>query len=293
MTKVYNTINKKLIGLFILLSLFGCGGESLSTSPTKDTLQSPTSISLAKQVDNVKGYIGSLSDKNEPAFLALGVDNGEEDLSKRFNSSYIFLNDHHQHPSDKRSLAVNFNDLEQLQYLATKLPGSFDKIILDDSTWDATAWSKEHLVAFNKLLKSNGGFIFAPFFKNSGWLSDDKWKERFNNDEVPATKQALENHLIEQAISLSSKEKIISGGFFVPFDFRQQGRDLLSQLLSETIIPGNYIPILEGVFGKGNVRVAYNQPLPFYSRATKDPMKFLITATRTERVENTNDQLIK
>ncbi len=67
MAKSYTTVNKKLVGLFILLGILGCSeGYTSSFFPTTTLQQQQdTSLSLfanswlAKQVGNVKCYISS------------------------------------------------------------------------------------------------------------------------------------------------------------------------------------------------------------------------------------------
>ncbi|MHB9148279.1 MAG: class I SAM-dependent methyltransferase [Candidatus Amoebophilus sp.] len=52
------------------------------------------------------------------------------------------------------------------------------------------------------------------------------------------------------------------------------------KLLKDVIVPKNHVYILEKVFGKGNIQVEYDQPLPFRSHCT-EKQEVLITATRS------------
>lgn len=288
MTKTYTPVNKKLIGLFILLGIFGCdGGQDSSSVPAtlQKQQQQDTSGSLfansllAKQVDNVRGYINSLSDNK--AYLVLGVNNEEKDLLERFNDSYIFLNIQQQNPTNPRSLTTDFNDLTQLQGLAAQLPGTFDKIILDDSTFKFTKWSTDHLVQFRNFLKLNGEFIFAPFLGSMVLRTAPDWKRVFR-EEVPQTEHAMKEHLLQQANLTTLKKMIFNEAFIVPFNFDSQADKLISQVFFEDVIPNNYVQLFGEVFGSGNVQVEYDKPLPFPSHYTNEPMNVLITATRKE-----------
>lgn len=269
MKKVYTPVNKKLIGLFILLGTFGCDGRqnSFPTTLQKHQQQGPASTLLAKEVDNVKDHISSLP--NKEADLVLGVNNGEEDLLKRFDDSYVFLNIEHQNPTAPRSLTVDFNDLTQLQGLANQLPGTFDKIILDDSTFKFTAWTKEHLAAFRDLLKVNGEFIFAPQVNKVAI-----------NQEVMQSKEAVIEYVITQTQPQTS-EILITGSFAVPLNVIANLKAFLNYILIKHFVPENYVRILEQAFGTGNVQVEYDKKLPFTSHWSEDQIQpVLITATR-------------
>ncbi len=281
MAKAYTPVNKKLIGLFILLGIFGCGGRQNSSSTTTQQLQQDTSLSLfdnsllAKQVGNVKTYISSLSHKDNKLYLVLGVNNEEKDLLERFNNSYIFLNIEHQNPTDPRSLTADFNDLTQLQGLAAQLPDTFDKIILDDSTFKFTAWTKEHLAAFRDLLKVNGEFIFAPQF---GMVP---MGQAILKEQKAALQEAIEL-VIEQTQPGTSKI-LITGGFTIPLNFTLKQANIkafTTILLRQVFVEDNYVRILTEAFGTGNIQVAYDTKLPFTSHWSKDQIQPVLIMAR-------------
>ena len=119
-------------------------------------------IQIQQQIRRVTLYIKKLQAQNKPVYLVLGVSNGEQDLGKRFNESYLFLDVEQAKPEDERSFRVDFNRLPELQILASGLADTFDGVFVDSSVFCFMDWSPDHLRQIKKLLKTGGNFSFVP-----------------------------------------------------------------------------------------------------------------------------------
>lgn len=128
---------------------------------------------LSKEIEQVQEYLRSI----EAPRLDMGVSNDNGHETNRFTKDYVFFNITHRVPS-ARNLSVDFNDLEELDLLSSKLENTFDMVVLDDSTFKFTEWKKDHLLHFKKLLKSGGVFIFGPSLSSTSMeFSVDKVSE--------------------------------------------------------------------------------------------------------------------
>lgn len=141
---------KQLITLFFHLFLF-------------NSLFSHAFATSAERLEKINQELlkvkASLSTIQEPK-LVLGVKCNEANL-ERFSNDYIFL-DLVQNSENNRALSVNFNDLDELKLVASFLKDIFIMIVLDDSTYKFTNWSREHLAYFKEMLRPQGQFIFGP-----------------------------------------------------------------------------------------------------------------------------------
>lgn len=249
------------------------------------------------QVENVKDYLKT-QDKH---FLVLGVDTQESDYGfplksmERFTAEYVFL-DKYSKPDHlrNRDLKVDFNDLEQLKRLATDFSGYFDSIILDDSTFKFTEWTKDHLGQFKAMLKDGGMFVFAPGYGMINYIGGAEFRQLEEHQRKERILNITEAEL-EKVASESSK---LSGEMLckfieVPFAYghsidERTGRifqnsekpgAFAERFLHSRILTDNYIPIVEGVFGKDNVIVEFDQKLPFPGRYSST-QKILMTAIK-------------
>lgn len=277
--------NKKLVALFIICITWSCNTAYHAPKVTNNSQQADYSFSLLdKQIENVKVYINSLNNNNNNnnnVCLALGVGNNEPCLD-RFHASYIFLNKTQANESDPRSLSVDFNNLEQLEYLSAKLANTFDQIILDYSTFKFTHWFAAHCVQFKKLLKPQGKFIFAT----------DVEYQRLNVVTEPLNKDQ-ERILQQEQLTADSKKLISTSINFGYWTVDGNGNSTIASALNrdeqvDLLITHNHVPILKEVFGTENVQVEQKKSLPFTSSFTKDFIiaSHVITATKSN--ENAN-----
>ena len=228
---------------------------------------------LRKQAFAVQEYINVLRSQGKPVRLVLGVSNTEEDLHDRFDESYVFLDVNQAPLDDSRALSANFNNLPSLLVLARTLPESFDEIIIDKGVFDALNWGEPFLMRIDDLLVPGGKFIFAPGLKATSYFDPGR--------NIPTHEEAIEEvkksyindprfiHLWRLVTSLK-----------VPFQYREQFDK--NEFLKDELVPYQYVPFFEEVFGKGSVKVEYAKPLPFKVHPTDDfmPQDILITVTK-------------
>lgn len=158
-------------------NLFEQRKEQISQSLSfKKALKSVTGLN--GEIRQVKAYV-----KKQPeSHLVLGVKNNEDRVNERFDPNWVFLNDEPHDPSKGRCLTVNFNDLSQLEKLASGLSGLFTSIVTDFAVFKFAEWDQRHLSYFKAMLKTGGEFIFHPEVYGSmiGCIDDEKAMRDFN-----------------------------------------------------------------------------------------------------------------
>lgn len=161
-----------IIKIMIVFSLIG------------SAFASNTPKNLAEQIIIVKHYLktiehprlilGASNTRSESIFFKRDISQRIIDLDPSLLSSitpgvYPFLDnsndillDHDQKPGVlvERTLTGSFNDLNVLHKLADAFANSFDVITTDYSVTKFADWTKEHLLAFKKMLKPGGKLIF-------------------------------------------------------------------------------------------------------------------------------------
>jgi hypothetical protein len=302
----------------------------MGTSHSMDKIDT----NLTQNIETVKHTLQGIKHPK----LALGISTKESNLKQRFDQhydDYIFLDNFNTDLSNPRTLAVDFNDIDQLRLLAIHFAGVFDLIVLDDSTFKSTNWGADHLKAFRAMLSSDGQFIFGPQPVPDVVSTDSplfKFKprnkhevEKFVRDNtrldgpvllksyafpliLPIAEGAYDEEITEiinaykEAITLEDEEayvRYLTSKKVPRWDFNMvklEGLPKVRQLAEkfintlhlkrgvkhDIIIPENYQRIMADVFGKGNVLIEFDKPLPFASNSKGGKQSILITATRRD-----------
>jgi hypothetical protein len=112
---------------------------------------------LSQQIQEVQAYA-----KSHPNLTLVLGDTTDNFLGgfKKYDDSYVFLDDCHTKALPGRKLSANFNSLTDLDMLASQLGHTFSRILLDHNTYHHTEWSIDHLNRFRALLKPQGVFQF-------------------------------------------------------------------------------------------------------------------------------------
>lgn len=272
-----------LMSSIALASSFAIAAAEVRDTPI-DYCAPAVRISLIQeQIIGVSQYSQKLKAEGKPVRLILGVDNGEPRGLDRFDDTYVFLNYTQTNPKDTRSLSVNFNKLEELRELSHGLHDQFDMISVDDSTFKFTKWTSQHLELFKQLLRQGGNFIYAPdlgFYCNlEGWNKEwflDGFAKKVNKDYswAEVAKKIIEIYPFDSNRKLIHDFDLI-GDYLRPHnqnaDWDEFKKHLENAFVDKKfvvyfnkygIVPHNHIPILEGVFGQGNVIVEYDKRLP-------------------------------
>lgn len=153
---IYNKFFSYIIFLASLLNM-----SLFAMEPTQEDDSAYRKYRLKAQIKLVKKQV-NFAEKD--AVLVLGVDNGERNINERFKEykNIVFVSSEHYNEECPRSLSLDFNELNELSIVARRLEGSFDRIILDDSTFKFSRWTLKHINLFKKLLRDGGEFIFGP-----------------------------------------------------------------------------------------------------------------------------------
>lgn len=235
-----------------------------------DTIEQIELMKWYDQIENVKEY----SKNNSERFLVLGASQtfdeafqgGEKtpthlEFNNRFSKEYVFLDKFaNPNPNKTRELKVDFNDLRQLKKISTEFLNYFDKIILDDSTYKYTEWTKEHLICFKNMLKEGGEFIFGPSYKITFHKGEHSLQNILQSSGVYSNKLCKDLQISET------------------YD-RSNLADFATNVYKFYVLPQNVIRITEDAFGPGTVKIEYDTPLLFNSRYSKT-QKILLTATK-------------
>ncbi|OJW51532.1 MAG: hypothetical protein BGO67_09935 [Alphaproteobacteria bacterium 41-28] len=118
------------------------------------------SKTLLKQVKKVESFITERKGVELPVKLVFGERNTETKLHS--DESWIYFDEFEHDPSGRPHIQGNFNDVELLQFLATRLGRSLDEAVFSDATSKFMIWNSNHLRALVALLKETGQFIFNP-----------------------------------------------------------------------------------------------------------------------------------
>ncbi|MBX9977004.1 MAG: hypothetical protein K2X98_01985 [Alphaproteobacteria bacterium] len=270
----------------IILSLMVCCISNLSAmdSPS-ETQQSQQRIeALTSHIARVKKYIEGLENSGIAPQLVFGVNAGEEGVD-RFDKSWIFV-DLDQPKANNRALALSFNSVDELVALAKNFPNTFHTIAFDaEVPTYLKRFGLHHLKAIHGALKMGGSFWLPwQYCMEADYQNSDKWSgmtaEKVINDFVEISHLMDHHDLLDPVLRLPK----ING----TWDINENTAPVQKKIVDE-IRNKNQIPLLEKIFGYGNVDILTKRRLPFpenEGRLSNPPYVSVFVGKKVSPTEN-------
>jgi hypothetical protein len=278
--------------IFLVISFFiwsyGYQAFAMQKSTSMELTESQKRLQdFQQKVPQIKAYIEALQDLGVDPNVVYGVTSTEEGI-ERFDKSWLFVDHEHTDNDNPRNIPLSFNSIEEMQAFAMVFPNTFKTQAFDaEVPTYFKNFGRPQLKSIHGSLKMGGEFYLPwQYAMGASYEDANKW-----SDKTPD--QAIGEFVKEK--DMENRQDMLDPVINLPKILGDGQNDEINKKIVKEIREKNYLRVMKGIFGEGNVEILETRKLPFAEnegRLTNPPYVDVFLAKKAFPTEDIPEPVI-